>query len=166
MPPAPKTLMQTALNPPQKLADSARRRKALISLTPLIDVVFILLVFFMLASSFLDWRAVTLDTSAAGAATAPEQAPFVVQVDTDALLLNGEAISLAALLAQARACQPGDQAVVLQPMGETSVQALLTLLDALAAAGIQPLKLVDDPAWQPAKAAAAAEVDSSGRAGE
>ena len=29
-----------------------------ISLTPLIDVVFILLIFFMLASSFLDWRAV------------------------------------------------------------------------------------------------------------
>ncbi len=30
-----------------------RRRRSLISLTPLIDVVFILLVFFMLASSFL-----------------------------------------------------------------------------------------------------------------
>ncbi len=37
------------------------RRRALISLTPLIDVVFILLVFFMLPSSFLDWRAIDLD---------------------------------------------------------------------------------------------------------
>ena len=35
----------------------------LISLTPLIDVVFILLVFFMLASSFLDWRSIDLTVS-------------------------------------------------------------------------------------------------------
>jgi len=41
----------------------------LISLTPLIDVVFILLVFFMLAASFLDWRAVDLNV-AGGVSTA------------------------------------------------------------------------------------------------
>ena len=55
---------------PQRLADSfgqrASRRRALIGLTPLIDVVFILLVFFMLASSFLDWRAIDLTAPARG----------------------------------------------------------------------------------------------------
>ncbi|OOC09384.1 ExbD/TolR family protein, partial [Thioalkalivibrio halophilus] len=48
----------------QPTLDTGRpRRRNLISLTPLIDVVFILLVFFMLASSFLDWRAVELEAS-------------------------------------------------------------------------------------------------------
>ena len=50
---------------------TAPSRRRLISLTPLIDVVFILLIFFMLASSFLDWRAIGLDAPAdatAGAA--------------------------------------------------------------------------------------------------
>ena len=46
------------------------RRRPLISLTPLIDVVFILLVFFMLASSFLDWRSIDLNAPAQAAAMA------------------------------------------------------------------------------------------------
>ncbi len=50
----------------------------LISLTPLIDVVFILLVFFMLASSFLDWRSVDLTiSSGTGAATSAQRAILI-----------------------------------------------------------------------------------------
>lgn len=37
--------------------------RPLISLTPLIDVVFILLVFFMLVSSLTQWTSVTLETA-------------------------------------------------------------------------------------------------------
>jgi biopolymer transport protein ExbD len=44
-------------NPP-RLAAKQPPRRAVVSLTPLIDVVFILLVFFMLASSFVKWRAI------------------------------------------------------------------------------------------------------------
>ena len=35
---------------------NAQSRRSLVSLTPLIDVVFILLIFFMLASNFVDWQ--------------------------------------------------------------------------------------------------------------
>jgi hypothetical protein len=48
--------MQACAPQPRRLAAEPRRRRALISMTPLIDVVFILLIFFMLASSFLNWR--------------------------------------------------------------------------------------------------------------
>ena len=41
-------------------------RRRLISLTPLIDVVFILLVFFMLASSFMEWRLIDLQLGGDG----------------------------------------------------------------------------------------------------
>jgi biopolymer transport protein ExbD len=38
----------------------APKRRVSISLTPLIDVVFILLLFFMLSSSFIQWRSITV----------------------------------------------------------------------------------------------------------
>lgn len=44
----------------------AHPKRRLISLTPLIDVVFILLVFFMLASSFMEWRLVDLQLGGEG----------------------------------------------------------------------------------------------------
>ena len=55
-----------------------RPTRRLISLTPLIDVVFILLIFFMLASSYLDWRSVDLTVSSgAGAATSAQRAILI-----------------------------------------------------------------------------------------
>ena len=133
-----------------KLAALQPRRKAVISLTPLIDVVFILLVFFMLASSFMDWRSLSLDTSAASQPAPSEQTPFVVQVGETDLQRNGEVITQAALIEQARSRRPPDQPVRIQPLADTRVQAVVKVLDALNAAGIAPLKLVDDPEWQPA----------------
>ena len=53
-----------------------------ISLTPLIDVVFILLLFFMLSSNFMHWRQITLSS-----AEQSEQTPDkieVVRVESDA----------------------------------------------------------------------------------
>ena len=50
------------------LSDARRRRRSLISLTPLIDVVFILLIFFMLASSFSTEEAIELSMPGSGAA--------------------------------------------------------------------------------------------------
>lgn len=142
--------MQKPYSAPEKLADQRSRRKTIISLTPLIDVVFILLVFFMLASSFLDWRTVSLDTRAASTLAAPAQAtPFVVEIRGDSLALNGTPITLEALLRQAQARRPADQPVSLQPLGTTPVQPVIRVLDALHGAGVRPLELIEDPQWQP-----------------
>jgi len=140
--------MRAAELPVKQLSVATARRRPVISLTPLIDVVFILLVFFMLASSFLDWRTLSLDTAAAGAPAPAEEAPFVVQIDAGELRLNGDAITLAALIDAACARRPASQPVSLQPMAETRVQAVVRVLDALNAAGVGPLKLVDDPDWR------------------
>lgn len=48
-----------------------RRRRSLVSLTPLIDVVFILLIFLMLVSNFLDRSAFEISIGAAGDVAAP-----------------------------------------------------------------------------------------------
>ena len=60
-----------------------RRSPVEINLTPLIDVVFILLVFFMLASSYLDWKVVDLRISAAGGKAKSAERSFVVRLGTD-----------------------------------------------------------------------------------
>ena len=66
----------------------------MISLTPLIDVVFILLVFFMLASSFLDWRSIQLKLPAKANAGATDDAVLVVSIaDNGTLRLNGQPIA-------------------------------------------------------------------------
>jgi biopolymer transport protein ExbD len=132
--------------PPPRLAieEHATRggRRSLIGLTPLVDVVFILLVFFMLASSFLDWRTIELNVPAAGAAAGGEA--LVVEVSTDGLMVAGEPVTLDQIAARlGDAVASGlDRQVVLRPVGGASLQRLVLVLDRLTAAGAADVSLV------------------------
>ena len=65
-------------------------------MTSLVDVIFLLLLFFMLTSTFSKFSEVPLSTAAQGGA-ANGEAPLFLQLFPDRLTLNGEAGSLAAL---------------------------------------------------------------------
>lgn len=136
--------------PPPRLANSQRQgragRRPLISLTPLIDVVFILLVFFMLASSFLDWRAIDLNAPAEAKAHGSMTGAMLVEVRPDGLRLAGETISLDALADRvgARLAQKPDQRVLVKPAGGVVLQDAVQVLDRLAAAGATGLSLIRD----------------------
>lgn len=140
--------MQKPFSPVARLSVRQLRRKTIISLTPLIDVVFILLVFFMLASSFMDWRSLALDTTAVGQPAPSLDTPFLVQVGESQIQLNGQVITLEKLIEKAQSRKPAEQSVSLQPLADTRVVAVVKVLDALNLAGIKPLKLVEDPEWQ------------------
>ncbi|MEZ5840820.1 MAG: biopolymer transporter ExbD [Hyphomicrobiales bacterium] len=60
--------------------DPAATKTRSISLTPLIDVVFLLLVFFMLASTFLKYSGIDLATASTGEAAADKGPVIVVRV--------------------------------------------------------------------------------------
>ncbi|MEM6423000.1 MAG: biopolymer transporter ExbD, partial [Pseudomonadota bacterium] len=97
---------------------SRPRRKAQIGVTPLIDVVFILLVFFMLASRFEDWRSVDLASSSRGVpvATAAEGA-LLVEVWLGDLRLSGARMTDEALFDAVRerlSARP-DQRILVAP---------------------------------------------------
>lgn len=154
--------MQSLKTLPLKLAEKQTRRKTIISLTPLIDVVFILLVFFMLASSFMDWHAISLDTAPAARTAVAETEPLLIAVRGEQVLLNNTPVTLDALVAKALARQPADQPVSLQPLEQTRVQQLVRVLDALNKAGIAPLKLIDDPNWSPAQLGDVADMANQG----
>ena len=134
------------LSPANSLGRPQARRRALISLTPLIDVVFILLVFFMLASSFLDWRAIDLTTPGRAATGTSMEGALLVEVRHDGLRLSGQALSLDALarsVAQRLAEKP-EQRVLVKPQAGVALQRAVDVLDRLAAAGVADLSLVRD----------------------
>ena len=126
-----------------RIEEPVRRRNPL-SLTPLIDVVFILLVFFMLASSFVQWREISVSVPAEGAG-APSDAPVLtVAVHPDGRLeLNGQPIAREALGARLVGLElrQAESLVLLQPRGEVELQTLVGALEALTAAGARNVQL-------------------------
>ncbi|MES1923852.1 biopolymer transporter ExbD [Salinisphaera sp. T31B1] len=119
------------------------RRRHTISLTPLIDVVFILLVFFMLATSFTDWRPIGLVTGTS-AATPGQTPPAVVRVDADGRLHYQQRVMAApALAAELKDARQRDEisAVIVQPEADANLEDTVSALDALSGAGVAPMSL-------------------------
>jgi len=116
----------------------ARRRP---SLTPMIDVVFLLLVFFMLAARFGQEGALDLRI-ANGSTDTWEGPPRLVQIDIDALRLNGQDMTEEILIsALTRLTDTQDDPVLIQPSDGVSLQRLLDVLSVLEGAGFTSLAL-------------------------
>ncbi len=116
----------------------------LIPLTPLIDVVFILLVFFMLASSFLDWRAVDLRLAGAAGEVSAEGEVLLVGIRADgSYRLNGEAVTLAELEDRVanRIAEMESLPVLVQPESGVTLQSAVDMLDFLKGAGAANVSL-------------------------
>ncbi|MBC7145520.1 MAG: biopolymer transporter ExbD [Thioclava marina] len=117
-----------------------RRRPAL---TPMIDVVFLLLVFFMLASRFGVERTLDLTLGGGGAQAEWSGPPRLVDIGTDgALALNGQPVALSDLAADlAPLMEAATDPVVLRPKGG-DLGAVTQVLDALRGAGLTQLVLI------------------------
>lgn len=112
------------------------RRRNVISLTPLIDVVFILLVFFMLASSFLDWRVLEMNVAKAGRGSGLTGA-MLVDLRADGVRLSGRTLTTDALLSELSAVFQSDpeRRVLIRPEAGVPLQNAVDLLDKIAATG-------------------------------
>lgn len=125
------------------------RRRSLISLTPLIDVVFILLLFFMLASSFTNLHAIVLNAPASGStsSTPSIEGALLVDVRLDGVRFAGRYVTLKQLIARVSAIRAkhGDRRVLIRPGNGVSLQDTVRVLDALDGAGIHNLQLMDGP---------------------
>lgn len=122
----------------------ATRRRSAISLTPLIDVVFILLLFFMLSSQFVRWQSLDIPL----AQNSPVQSdvlPLILLVSDVGELRKGEAtLPLGTFCArQVAVWLDTTRPVILRPQARTSVQQILAALDCLREAGATRLTLAD-----------------------
>jgi len=121
-------------------APRARRR---LSLTPMIDVVFLLLVFFMLVARFGAEGGVRLDLAGAGGDAAYSGPPRLIDVLPDALRLNGAPRDLAGVVADLpRLMDDPLDIIVLRPRSGASVQRLLDVSEGLAQAGFARVVVV------------------------
>lgn len=93
-------------------------------MTPLIDVIFLLLLFFMLSSTFSTFGEIELSQATAGAApqTAPSERAFV-QLGAGRLVLNGAPVTLEELAAELETGQ-----VLVSLDADTTAQRLVDLL--------------------------------------
>ena len=131
---------------PVRLARRPTRRRSPISLTALIDVVFILLVFFMLATSLADWRMIRLDMPVGVEGRADAGAAVTVEVRPEGLRLAGVPVtpdSLQRLLRSRMAPDPARRVLVLPAQGATLQQAVAAI-DLMSAAGVRDVSLVRD----------------------
>ena len=113
-------------------------RRRPISLTPLVDVVFILLMFFMLTSTFTRWKAVDLRLPVASSDAGPKK-PQVLLLHTDgSLSLRGRPFQLSEPGAEAAFSAALDPArpVVVFPEADTRVQTIISTFERLAAADV------------------------------
>ncbi len=119
-------------------------RKSL-SLTPLIDVVFILLLFFMLASRMDNWQAASLATFAQQTAhTQTDSEVIVIDIDvTGVSAISGIDVTMMELLnlLQSKIAIDQKQPVTLRPASETTVQMLLHVVDKVRESGVQHLSI-------------------------
>jgi biopolymer transport protein ExbD len=126
------------------LTDNGRRTRR-ISLTPLIDVVFILLLFFMLSSSFQRWHSVDLPglQSAATGEQSTEEPVFVLLHQSGKVNLwpeNKQWASAAMLTREAVLTASTGQStteVLLVPEHQTSLQLMISAAEQLESLGFE-----------------------------
>ncbi len=104
------------------------------SLTPMIDVVFLLLVFFMLAARFGPQTGIELSAGTASAAYSGP--PRLVDLSETGLRLNGAPVARQDLAnALSPLMQDRDDTIVVRPDPAVTTQQLVALLDTLKTAG-------------------------------
>jgi biopolymer transport protein ExbD len=113
-------------------------------MTSLIDVIFLLLLFFMLSSTFSKFSEVELSAVTGGAVQDGDTRPLFLQLRVDDLQLNGEVMALEALAATLRERPEGDgpQPLLIALGQDVTSQRLTDLLVVLRnIAGIAPTVL-------------------------
>ena len=122
------------------LARPIRRRR--MSLTPMIDVVFLLLIFFMLAARF--GLEGSIELAAGGSGAEYRGAPRLVDVYPGALTLNGVTVTAEQLVTSLRELTDNtEDAIILRMRDGADVQRMTDVMEQLNAEGFGSLVLAE-----------------------
>ncbi|WP_142850114.1 biopolymer transporter ExbD [Telmatospirillum sp. J64-1] len=119
------------------------RTRQLVSLTPLIDVVFILLVFFMLASSFNDWRGLSLSSPAQVTSRSAANPALLVRVTQEGIIIEDRTLDAAGFETELQKIlqTTPDRRVILRPEDQVALQRIVEVMDQAAALGATNVSL-------------------------
>ncbi len=145
--------------------DGRARVSSRIDMAPLVDVVFLLLIFFLLTSSFVTPRAIGLDLPGSSTARAVAESPITVSLLADgSVRVGGIAVSAGGLSSAiaARITESSSKEVAVQADEHVDVAQLLSVLDAVREGGGESVALMAESrgAVEPANLASAAKAVS------
>ncbi|NMG41786.1 biopolymer transporter ExbD [Chelativorans sp. ZYF759] len=110
--------------------DAAPRPRRRLSMTSLIDVIFLLLLFFMLSSTFARFAEIEVSGGVASAVAAGERPDVLLRFDGAEWVVNGLPVADDALEPElARLSEAGAQTAVLLVRGELTSQDLITAVE-------------------------------------
>ena len=126
------------------------RREVAINLTPLIDVVFLLLIFFMVSSRFSEFSQLTVNFPEAESGAGSDDMPLLLIVDANGQMrLNGERVpsDAAGLKQEIRRQINGnsDISMTLSADAMTPHQYVVTALDVAAQLNLKQLTIATQP---------------------
>lgn len=124
--------------------NDVKRKPSTIGLTPLIDVVFLLLIFFMLASTFLKFSAMPISGAKSGGQTGNLSEIAIIQVrGIENIRINGEQVGIAGVLAQIEdLVSKGVTRAVVQPAQDATVQDLVKVLEVTKSSSLKSVVVV------------------------
>lgn len=129
---------------PMRIEPPTQRHRLRLGITPMIDVVFLLVVFFMLVSTFVDPSSISLEQTAAPGATTGDSEAIRVHIHASGGIdVDGEPVPLANLTDSLQRRLRKNQAypVRVQADHAVSLQRLVQVLDRLKWAGASMLTL-------------------------
>lgn len=119
-----------------------------ISLTPLIDVVFLLLIFFMVSTSFTRESEISIDLpESTPQEVESEQTPVDLTIDSQGrFYINGKQVINTHINTLVKALklvvkEPDDTALIISADGQTPHQSVVTAMDAVRLLGISRLSI-------------------------
>jgi biopolymer transport protein ExbD len=119
-----------------------QRRRKMISLTPLIDVVFILLLFFMLSSNFTRWHQINLQSATSSESQTPELRILKIESNQGELSFNGSRLSMNNADSIQKFVAENTQATfVITVVEGIKIQVMVNLLDQLKRSGATRVSL-------------------------
>lgn len=131
-----------------------------LNLTPLIDVVLLLLIFFMVSTTFVDESRLKIQLPQASAEPAPERrTPLVVEVTASGefrvdgkTLLNASPTTLSAAVAKL-AGEQRDVPITIRADARATHQSVVTAMDVVGRLGFRAINIatVNDPTAAPAR---------------
>jgi len=127
-------------------ADDETKRRVTLDISPLLDVVFLLLIFFLVTTTFLPDAGMDLELPESTTATQSEMAPTVVSVGEDgAISLDGESVSVDELERAIAALPEGERGkITVRADSRVDYGVIVQIIDALRNAGVDGLSLPMD----------------------
>ncbi len=125
----------------------ARRRPVFAGLTPLIDMIFLLLLFFLVGSDFVPFSQSQIAPPRGGAGDSSATAPVIVTLAADgSMTWNGRAVAADSLRVRAEEVTAGqaETVFVVMPSATANVQQVTDVMDALAEGGASTITLEPD----------------------